>query len=112
MFHPGTNIKYREGPHVKKIVGIALAVMIAAPLAAFGAEVMGKVKSVEPKENIFVLEDGTRLWVDSRQISELQEGVTVRATYTTVDGKNQVTEMDRKVPGSGGFDTTNFGTRQ
>jgi hypothetical protein len=97
---------------VKKIAGIALALVIAVPLVASAAEVMGKVKSVEAKENIFVLEDGTRLWADPNQVKELQEGMTVRATYNAVDGKNQVVEMDRKVKGDGPFETTNFGTRQ
>ena len=97
---------------MKKIVGIALAVVIAVPLVASAAEVMGKVKSVETKDNLFVLEDGTRLWADPNQVKELQEGMTVRATYTTTGEKNLVTDMDRKVKGDGPFETTNFGTRQ
>ena len=109
---PGTNNQTLGGLIVKKIVGIALAVVMAVPLVASGAEVMGKVKSVEANENIFVLEDGTRLWADKNQVKELQEGMTVRATYTKTGDKNLVTDMDRKVKGDGPFETTNFGTRQ
>jgi hypothetical protein len=98
--------------HVKKIISIAIALVVAAPLVASSAEVTGKVKSVEAKDNVFVLEDGTKLWVDSRHIVELQEGVKVRATYETKDGKNVVTELDRRVPGGEAGETTNFGTRQ
>ena len=90
---------------------VAIALIVAVPFAASAAEITGVVKSVTPAEKAFVLADGTQLWVDDRQIVELQEGVKVRVTYVEQGGKKIVTEMDRRAV-IDGVESTNFGTRQ
>ena len=93
---------------MKRILGIALAVLFALPLAAAAEEVIGKIKAVDRADHAFVLEDGTRLWVDEGRLGDLREGDKVQATFATKDGKKVVTELERRTV-IDGTETTNFG---
>jgi hypothetical protein len=93
---------------MKRILGITLAMLFALPLAAAAEEAMGKVKTVDRADHAFVLEDGTRLWVNDGWLDVLQAGEKVQATYATMDGKKVVTEMQRRTVVDG-VETTNFG---
>src|SRR5262245_11943568 len=75
---------------MKRVVGFALAALVALPLAASAEEVAGKIKTIDRTDNAFVLEDGTRLWVDEGRLAGLREGEKVLATYSTKDGKKVV----------------------
>ena len=93
---------------MKRILGITLAMLFALPLAAAAEEATGKVKAVDRADHAFVLEDGTRLWVNDGWLDVLQAGEKVQATYATMDGKKVVTEMQRRTV-IDGVETTNFG---
>ena len=46
-----------------------------------------------PGMSAFVLEDGTRLWVDEGRLDDLRDGATVQVIYAEENGKNVVTEL-------------------
>ena len=93
---------------MKRLLGITLALLFALPLAVGAEDVTGKVKSVDRKGYAFVLEDGTRLWVNEAWLDVLQEGDKVEATYATVEGKKVVTDIQRRTM-MDTSETTNFG---
>src|SRR5262245_50442726 len=95
---------------MKRVVGFAVAMLLAVPLAASAEEARGKVKSIDRADNAFVLEDGTRLWVDEGRLAELREGEKVLATYSTQGGKKIVSELEFRTAGDAG-ETTNMGGR-
>jgi len=93
---------------MKRILGVTLAVLFSLPLAASAEEAIGKIKTVDRADHAFVLEDGTRLWVDEGRLADLKEGDKVQATFATKDGKKVVTELERRTVVDGA-ETTNFG---
>jgi Protein of unknown function (DUF1344) len=93
---------------MKRVLGFTLAMLFALPLAASAEEAIGKIKSVDRADHAFVLEDGTRLWVDEGRLADLREGEKVQATYTTKDGKKVVTELEFRAVVDG-TETTNLG---
>jgi hypothetical protein len=97
-----------RGMGMKRALGITLAMLFALPLAVGAEEAIGKVKAVDRKGYAFVLEDGTRLWVNDAWLDVLQEGEKVQATYAIMDGKNVVTDMQRRTV-IDNVETTNFG---
>jgi hypothetical protein len=98
----------KEAPDMKRILGVTLAVLFALPLAAAAEEAVGKVKTVDRAQSAFVLEDGTRLWINDSWLDVLREGDKVQATYVTIDGRKVVTEMDRRTVIDNN-ESTNFG---
>ena len=93
---------------MRKVLGFALVMVIALPLAALAGEVTGTIKAVDRANYAFVLEDGTRLWIDEGRLAGLQEGEKVQASYVTQDGKNVVTDLDVRAV-VGGVDSSNLG---
>ena len=93
---------------MKQVLGITLAVLFALPFTAAAEQVTGKVKSVDRAGQAFVLEDGTRLWVNDAWLDVLREGEKVQATYATMDGKKVVSEIERRTMIEN-QETTNFG---
>jgi hypothetical protein len=67
---------------------LALGLMLSAGVAAAG-DVQGTVKSIEIRQKVLTLEDGTQLvWTDDVSITEqLQSGDVVKATYQEKDGR-------------------------
>ena len=92
---------------MRKILGVALAILFALPLAAAAEEVTGKIKTIDRADQTFVLEDGTRLSIDEGQLADLKEGEKVQATFAAKGGKNVVVELDRRTVADGA-ETTNF----
>jgi hypothetical protein len=80
---------------MKKVLSVvALAVMLAAG-AAWAAEIEGKIQTIDAGDRMFVLEDGTRLWVaEGLSMDALKEGAKVKASYEERDGKNVTTSFD------------------
>lgn len=77
---------------MKKVVGVALAVVLALSVAAWAEEIQGKIQKVDSSDRMFVLEDGTTLWLaEGLATSNLKEGASVKATYEERDGKKVVT---------------------
>ena len=93
---------------MKRFLGFTLAMLFALPLAASAEEASGKIKTIDRADHAFVLEDGTRLWVDQGRLADLREGEKVLATYSTKDGKKVVTELEFRT-GVDGAETTNLG---
>lgn len=81
---------------MKAFVG-AVALSVALSGAAFGADVEGKIKSIDMMEKSFTLEDGTKVWIgESVAIDKLKEGSDVKASYEEKDGKNMATSVEVK----------------
>lgn len=95
---------------MRKVLGLAFALLLASSLSAAAEEAKGKVKTIDRADQSFVLEDGTRLWVSDIHITDLAPGDQVRAVYETQGGKKIVTDLDHRTIGSDGQETTNFGT--
>jgi hypothetical protein len=93
---------------MKRLLGFTLAMLFALPLAASAEEAKGKIKTIDRAEQAFVLEDGTRLWIDEGRLADLREGEKVLATYSTKDGKKVVTELEFRAVVDGA-ETTNLG---
>jgi HAMP domain-containing protein len=98
----------QEALVMKRVLGLTLAGLLALPLAASAEQTSGKIKEVDRAEHAFVLEDGTRLWLDEGRLADLREGERVLATYTTQDGKKVVTELEVRTVVDGA-ETTNLG---
>jgi hypothetical protein len=80
---------------MRKLLGIALALLLAAATTAGAGEVEGTIKSVDPADRTVVLEDGTRLVLaEGIPIENLKEGAKVKASYEERDGKNVVVVID------------------
>ena len=79
---------------------IVLAVVLAALLAlsaggAWADDIQGKVQKVDTAERMFVLEDGTQVWVaEGLSMDNLKEGASVKASYEERDGKKVATSLE------------------
>ena len=80
---------------MKKFVSaVVLAICLSAG-AAGAAEVEGKIQSIDSGDRMFVLEDGTKLWVaEGLSMDALKPGAKVKASYEERDGKNVTTSFD------------------
>jgi Protein of unknown function (DUF1344) len=94
---------------MKKLLGFTLAMVLALPLAASAEQAIGKIKTIDVADHAFVLEDGTRLWIDEGRLADLREGEKILATYSTKDGKKVVTELELRAVADG-TETTNLGS--
>ncbi len=81
---------------MKKIVGIALALLLAVSVVgAWAADIEGKVQQVDAGDRTVVLDNGTKLWIaEGLGMERLKEGASVKASYEERDGKNVVTQME------------------
>ena len=95
---------------MKKVLWLTLALLLTFSLSAVAEEVRGKVKAIDRADHAFVLEDGTKLWVTEDHLMDLAPGDRVRAMYQMQGGKNIVTDLDHRMIGSDGAETSNFGT--
>ena len=78
---------------------IAVIALFAAftPLAAFGADMEGKVQSVDASERTFTLENGTKLWMsDGIAADSVTPGAEVTVSYEERDGKAVATSVTVK----------------
>ena len=94
---------------MKKVLGLAIALLAASVMTAAAEEVKGTVKAVNPADHSIVLDDGTTLTVSDRQLSNLTAGDQVRAMYQADGSKNIVTDLDLRGIGSEARGTTNWG---
>lgn len=81
---------------MRKVLGIAVALLLVLSVAgAWAGEMQGKIQKVEPADRMFILEDGTQLWVsEGLSLDTLKEGVSVKANYEERDGKKVVTSFE------------------
>ena len=94
---------------MKKILGIAAALLVTATLSATAGEVQGTVKAIDAADHSIVLDDGTKLTVSERQLTNLTPGDQVRAMFETQGGKNVATDLEPRGIGSDARGTTNWG---
>lgn len=79
---------------MKKVLGLALALLLATSLTAIAAEIEGKIRSVDTSDRVVELEDGTQLWIaEGLSMDPLKEGAQVKASYEERDGKNVATDF-------------------
>lgn len=80
---------------MRKVLGIALVLLLVFSVAgAWAAEIEGKIQKVDPADRMFVLEDGTQLWLaEGLQVDTLKEGASVKASYEERDGKKIATSV-------------------
>lgn len=80
---------------MKKVLVIAVALVLALSAGAFASEVEGKIQSVDTSDRAIVLDNGTKLWVaEGVSMDNLKEGATVKASYEERDGKNVATVIE------------------
>ena len=94
---------------MKKVLGLALALIVTVVLPVAAEEVKGTVKAINPADHSIVLDDGTKLTVSDRQLSTLTAGEQVRAMFQADGGKNIVSDLDLRGIGSDSRGTTNWG---
>lgn len=72
-------------------------VLLAAPAVALGAEVQGKVKTIDTGDRTVTLEDGTRIAIpEGIALDMLKEGADITVSYEERDGKNEATSVQMK----------------
>ena len=84
---------------MSRYILIAIVVLTAAfaPLAAFAADMEGKVQSVDTAERTFTLENGTKVWLsDGLAVESLKPGAEVTVSYEERDGKPVATSVTAK----------------
>ncbi len=81
---------------MRKVLVIAVALLLVLSAAgAWAGEIQGKIQNVTPADRMFVLEDGTQLWVaEGLSVDTLKEGASVKATFEERDGKKVVTNFE------------------
>lgn len=80
---------------MRRIMGLAVAVVLALSMAAWAGELEGKIQKVDPADRMFVLEDGTQVWVaEGVPMDKLKEGAKVKASYEERDGKKIATTFE------------------
>ena len=82
---------------IRYIRFMLVIVLLAIPIVAFGAEVQGKVKTVDTSDRVVTLEDGTRISIpDGIALDNVKEGAEITVSYEERDGKNQATDIQMK----------------
>jgi hypothetical protein len=81
---------------MRKVLGVALALLLIFSAAgAWAGEIEGKIQRVDPADRVFVLEDGTQLWLaEGLSMDTLKEGASVKASYEERDGKKIVIRLE------------------
>ena len=94
---------------MRKAMFLAVGLLVAAALPASADEVRGTVKSIDRTDSSIILDDGTKLTVGERSISNLTAGDQVKAMYQTQGGKNVVSDIGVRGIGSEIRGTTAWG---
>jgi hypothetical protein len=83
---------------MKKLVGTGLGALLALWVSGAGAaEVEGWVQRVNPPERMFVLLDGTEIWLAEGLVPErLEPEIWVRVVYEVRDGKKIATVVQEQ----------------
>lgn len=94
---------------MRKVLGLAIALLVTLTLSAAAEEVKGTVKAIDRADHSIVLDDGTKLTVSDSQLTTLTPGDQVRAMYQADGSKNVVSNLDLRGIGSDFRGTTNWG---
>ena len=81
---------------MRLMLAVVLAALVALSAgAAWADDVQGKIQKVDTTERMFVLEDGTQVWVaEGLPMDNLKEGASVKASYEERDGKKVATTLE------------------
>ena len=81
---------------MRAVLGIALALLLGLGVSgAWADDIKGKVQSVDTSERVFVLEDGSKIWVaEGVSMDVVKEGASVKASYEERDGKKVATSVE------------------
>ena len=81
---------------MRRTLGIALALLLGlAVTCAWAEEITGKIQSVDQIERVFVLDDGSKIWVaEGVSMDALKEGKSVTVSYEERDGKKVATNLE------------------
>ena len=78
------------------LVLTAIAVLMMLVPVAWGGDIEGKIKSVDPSGMMVTLDDGTQLMIPQTDAGEkkvLQPGASVKASYEEKDGHKMATSF-------------------
>ncbi|HKC97828.1 MAG TPA: DUF1344 domain-containing protein [Methylomirabilota bacterium] len=78
------------------LVLTTIAVLMMLVPVAWGADVEGKIRSVDPSGKMVTLDDGTQLMIpptDAGEKKVLQPGASVKASYEEKDGHKMATSF-------------------
>jgi hypothetical protein len=79
------------------IIAAAMLIAVFAPLAAFAADMEGKVQAVDTAERTLTLDNGTKVWLaEGVAIDSIKEGAEVTVSYDERDGKAVATSVTPK----------------
>jgi len=82
---------------MKKVIGIAMALLLVFAFGAWAEQIHGKIKSLDTSERVFALEDGTEILVaEGLSMGTLKKGASVTASYEERDGKKVATSIEIK----------------
>ena len=82
--------------HLIVIVGTALLVVLATPLA-WGGDMEGRVLSIDTSERTLTLDNGTKVWLsDGVSMDGVREGTEVKVSYEEQEGKPVATSVETK----------------
>ncbi len=74
---------------------LAVAVVFLAGSVASAADMQGPVKTIQVKERVLTLSDGTQLhWTESVTVADIKEGTKVKVTYEPKDGQLVMTKIE------------------
>jgi hypothetical protein len=81
---------------MRKLLVVTVALLLVCGVAgAWAEQISGKIHKIEAADRMFVLEDGTQLWLaEGLSVDALKEGTSVRASYEERDGKKVVTSVE------------------
>jgi len=81
---------------MRTVLGIALALLLGIGVTgAWAEDISGKVQSVDQSQRMFVLDDGSTIWVaEGVSMDDVKEGSTVKASYEERDGKKIATSVE------------------
>lgn len=94
---------------MRKVLGLALALLVTLTLSAAAEEVKGTVTAIDRADHSIVLDDGTKLTVSESQLANVTPGEQVRAMYESDGSKNVVSSIGLRGIGSDSRGTTNWG---
>ena len=77
-----------------------VAIIVAAalvPVAAFSADMEGKIQSVNASDRTITLDNGTTVWLgDGVQVDAMKQGADVKVSYEEKDGKPVASSVEVK----------------
>ena len=81
--------------HLANVMLLVTAVLV--PVVAFGADMEGKIQSVNAADRTITLDNGTTIWLgESVQVDAMKQGADVKVMYEQKDGKPVATSVEVK----------------